>query len=124
MIQISDFCTKSLIDLESTRGVEADVGGFSGESWRPKADVRAFTVILWEIAAGTSGGQDGRSPDVPSFISRIIERGQSADLKSTESFADILRTLKENDFKIMEGVDSQEVSNFVSWIEWSETLTE
>jgi serine/threonine protein kinase len=124
MIQITDFCTKSLIDRECRHGTEADVGGFSGESWAPKADVRAFAVILSEIASGTSGGQDRRDPDVPSFISRIIERGQSADSRSTESFADILTILKKNDFQIMAGVDSQKVANFVSWIEWSETLIE
>jgi hypothetical protein len=124
MIQITDFCTKSLIDLKCTRGAEADIGGFSGESWRPKADVRAFSVILSEIVSETSGGQERRGAYVPSFISGIIERGQLADSRSTESFADIMRTLKERDFKIMEGVDSQEVSSFVSWIEWSETLIE
>jgi hypothetical protein len=124
MIQITDFCMNSLIDLECNDGAEADVGGFSGENWRPIADVRAFAVILSQIAAGTSGGQDGRGPNVPSFISKIIERGQSADSRSTESFAEILKTLKDNHFQIMEGVDSQEVSNFVSWIEWSQTLIE
>jgi hypothetical protein len=124
MIQITDFCMKSLREMECNHGAEADVGGFSGDSWSPKGDVRAFAIILSEIASGTSGGQDGRGPDVPSFISGIIERGQSADSRSTESFADILKTLKENDFQVLEGVDSQKVSNFVSWIDWSERMIE
>jgi serine/threonine protein kinase len=122
LIQMTDFCIRSLIDLKCNPDAEADVGGFSGESWRPKADVRAFAVILSEIVSGTSGEQDGRGSDVPSFISRIIEKGQSADSRSTESFADFLRTLKENDVQIMKGVDSQEVSKWVNWIEWSETM--
>jgi hypothetical protein len=91
---------KSLIDLECNPGAEADVEGFSRESWRAKADIRAFAVLLSKIASGTSGEQDGRRPDVPSFISRIIERGQSPDSRSTESFADMLRTLKENDARL------------------------
>jgi serine/threonine protein kinase len=81
MIQITDFCTKSLIDLKCNHEAEADLGDFSGESWRPKADVRAFAVILSAIASATSGEQNRRGSDVPSFISRIIERGQSAEVK-------------------------------------------
>jgi hypothetical protein len=37
---------------------------------------------------------------------------------------DIFKILKDNDFRILDGVDSKEVSNFVSWIEFSEVLTE
>jgi hypothetical protein len=38
--------------------------------------------------------------------------------------SDILKILKLHDFKIIEGVDVEEVSNFVKWIEKSETLIE
>jgi hypothetical protein len=47
-----------------------------------------------------------------------------AGSKTPESFADGLKTLKMHRFKIIEGVDIEEVSTFVSWIESSETLTE
>jgi hypothetical protein len=45
-------------------------------------------------------------------------------LEIVESFTDILKTLKQNDFKIVEGVEIEAVSTFVRWIEFSETLTE
>jgi hypothetical protein len=79
-------------------------------------DVRSFTKILSEIVAGVSSGDGEGCPIVPSFVSEIIERGQS--------FLDIFETLEQNQFQIMEGINVAEVSNFVRWIQWSETLTE
>jgi hypothetical protein len=54
------------------------------------------------------------SLSVPTFVLKIIERGQSLDSKATLSFGDIFEILKDNDFRILEEVDSKEVSNFVS----------
>jgi hypothetical protein len=54
----------------------------------------------------------------------MIEIGQSLDADAKLSFMDIFKTLKDNEFRILEGFDSKEISNFVSWIEFSETLTE
>jgi hypothetical protein len=96
--------------------------GFSEENWTPKADVEAFARILSEIVVGVSGEEGIHSPGIPSFIWKIIERGQSGDLKRVEPFHDIFETLKQNEFKIMEGVDAEQVSSFVRWIEISETL--
>jgi hypothetical protein len=123
-IQITDFCINGLRQLQSNPTAKVDVGGFSSESWTPKVDVQAFARLLSEIAIGTSGGHGGYDPCVPSFVLEMIERGQSSDLKSVESFWDILKTLTQNDFKIMENIDIAQVRNFVSWIEWSEMLTE
>jgi hypothetical protein len=39
-----------------------------------------------------------------------------------EPFPDILKILKQNEFKILDDVNVEEASNFVSWIEWSERL--
>jgi serine/threonine protein kinase len=108
-IQICDFCMNGLRELESNSGGTVDVGGFCGENWTPKVDVRAFAGILSEIVVGASAEQGGRGPGIPSFVSRIIEKGQSADSKAAESFTDILKVSKLNDFKIMEGVNIQEV---------------
>jgi hypothetical protein len=124
MIQITDFCINDLRQLESNPTAKVDVGGFSGESWTPKVDVQAFAELLSEIVIGPSGGQGGHDPSVPSFVLKMIARGQSADLKSVALFSDILKTLKQNDFKILENVDVAEVRNFVNWIEWAEKLTE
>jgi serine/threonine protein kinase len=123
-IQITDFGMKSLGDLKGNESAKIDVGGFSGESWTPKEDIRAFAGILSEIVVGASAEQSVRNPSVPSFIFEMIKRGQSADSKTSESFADILKTLKSHSFEIIEGCNIQEVSNFVSWIEGSERLTE
>jgi hypothetical protein len=124
IVQISDFCMNSFAGVEGDQDVRPNVGGFWGEDWMSKADVCAFARILSTIVVGVSADPGVRDPSVPSFVSDIIERGRSADSRSTESFANILRILKENDFKIVESVDVQEVSDFVDGIEWSETLIE
>jgi hypothetical protein len=54
----------------------------------------------------------------------LIKEGQSTDSIPTKSFADIFKTLEQNDFRIVEGVDVQEVRKIVNWIEWCERLIE
>jgi hypothetical protein len=102
----------------------AEVDGFSGESWRPAADVRAFAELFSRIVIGDSANESGSSRSVPGNVLDMIHRGQSLDSNATLSFMDIFTTLKNHNFRILEGVDSTEVSNFVRWIEFSETLTE
>jgi hypothetical protein len=102
----------------------AEIGGFSGEGWRPAADVREFAELLSRIVIGDSAEEIGSSQSVPGFVLEMIERGRSLDSYATLSFVDIFKTLKVNNFGILEGVDSTEVSNFVNWIEFSEGLTE
>jgi serine/threonine protein kinase len=124
LIQICDFCQNSLSEVGGNSEAMAEVGGFSGEGWRPDADVRAFTELLSRIVIGDSAEERGCSLSVPEFVFDMIERGQSSDSKATLSFVDIFEIMKENDFRILEGIDSTEVSNFVRWIEFSEALTE
>jgi hypothetical protein len=109
---------------EHSEGSIRSAGGFSGHNWTPQSDVRSFTILFSEIAIAVSAGQGSCSRKVPSFVSGIIERGQSLDSKAVDSFSDILENLKENNFEIMEGVDIHEVSAFMNWIELSESLTE
>jgi hypothetical protein len=115
---------KNLEYQENDDGVMVDAGGFSGDNWSPKEDVRAFSGLFSEIISSGSGGQGMYGPIVPSFAPEIIEKGQSADPKKVESFSDIFKLLKTNHFKILEDVDIREVSDFVRWIEWSERLTQ
>jgi serine/threonine protein kinase len=122
MIQISDFCLSSLREQEEVQSTMAEVGGFSGEIWTPKADVQAFFKLLSDIVIGISSEHGGHGREIPLFISEMIEKRRSADLKAIESFIDIFEALKRNKFRIMHGVNIEEVSNFVSWIEWSEAL--
>jgi hypothetical protein len=111
-IQITDF---SPIRLE-----KGEVKPFSGQEWAPTADVSAFASLLFEIAVrgtvtpaiGAAVGASFPAP-VPAFVSRIIEQGRSPKLNGGLWFAKIVAWLEENRFKIMAGVDSDEVSAFV-----------
>jgi serine/threonine protein kinase len=124
VIQICDFCVKSLSEIASNSEAIAEVGAFSGENWRPDADVRAFTELLSKIVIGGSSEENRSSQSIPIFVLKMIEQGQSSDSEATGSFVEIFKTLEGEEFKILDGVDSNEVSNFVSWIESSEALTE
>jgi serine/threonine protein kinase len=123
IIHICDFCMNVSGEFECDQGWMLNVEGISKGNWMPKVDVQAFVGLLSEIAVDSSAKQSGRGQYVPPFISKMIERGQSADSTSLDSFADIFKTLKCNKFQIMEGVDVKEVSDFVNWIEWSEAFT-
>jgi serine/threonine protein kinase len=124
LIQICDFCVKSLSEVGDKSETMAEVGGFSGEGWKPAADVKAFAELLSRIVIDDSAEERGRSLSVPTFVLSLIEGVQSLDSNATLSFVDIFETLKAHDFRILEGVDSKEVSTLVSWIEFSEILTE
>jgi serine/threonine protein kinase len=124
LIEICDFCVRILSDVEDDSEAIAESGGFSGTNWSPDADVRAFAELLSQIVIGDSAEEIGYSLSVPIFVLNIIERGQSSDSHAKLSFMDIIETLKDNNFRILEGVDSREVWDFVRWIEFSEALTE
>jgi serine/threonine protein kinase len=124
LIQICDFYVKSFSEFGGNSEGIAEVGGFSGEGWRPAADVRAFTELLSRIVIVDSAGESGYNLSVPAFVLKMIERGQSLDSNAKLSFMDIFEIMKDNSFRILEGVDSTEVSNFVRWIEFSEALTD
>jgi hypothetical protein len=115
-IQIADF-----------RPMRRD-GGFSGEreGWSPRADVSAFAMLLFEIVAGhplpppSAAKADWEvilPPGVPAFVSEIIEGGLRRSARGELSFIGICETLEANDFRIVAGVASDEVSAFVSGIE-------
>jgi hypothetical protein len=59
-------------------------------------------------------------PDVPRFISEIIEAGLRRSVEGELSFIAIIETLKANDFGIVAGVDSAEVSASVRGVESAE----
>jgi serine/threonine protein kinase len=122
-IQIGDFGPIRLTGHE-TEGI-ANVGGFYGEGWNPKTDVSAFVSILIEIMVGHPvNGETSLPKDVPQFISRIIEAGLSSETQTRRSFRDIFEILRRNDFRIMAGVDSEEVLAFVRWVESTEEVKE
>jgi hypothetical protein len=57
---------------------------------------------------------------IPDFVSTIIESGLSSISRTSYSFNNILKILKQNNFQIEDDVDSAEVSAFVSWVESAE----
>jgi hypothetical protein len=57
---------------------------------------------------------------IPEFISRIIKSWLSPISGRSYSFNTILEILKQNNFEILDDVDSAEISAFVSWVESAE----
>jgi predicted metal-binding protein len=97
------------------------LGSFSEEGWTWKMDVHGFASILFEIVVGRPAhGEISVPTDIRCFVSRIIETGLSMESDTEYSFHDIFEILKQNEFRIEHGVDSSEVSAFVSWIESAE----
>jgi hypothetical protein len=123
VIEITDFFL-AFQDEESEECCTEDVGSFSGKYWSPTADVHASARILWEIVVGCSSDQCELNRSLPSFVLELIGESQSMYSIATKSFAPIFETRKQNDFKIIEGVEAMEVSSFVNWIEWCERLIE
>jgi hypothetical protein len=122
-IQIADFRPMR----RGGGGGGCDGGGFSGEGegarWSPQADVSAFAMLLFEIVAGgssppsraaTADGEVIVPPGVPSFVSEIIEGGLRPNAGEELSFIAIFERLQANGFRIVAGVDSDEVSAFGS----------
>jgi serine/threonine protein kinase len=119
-IQIVDFQPVRLEVGES--GSESGEGtqlvGFSREGWTPERDIQAFTSILFELVFGRPPQGEASIPTgIPDFVSKIIKSGLSPISRRHYSFNTILGTLKQNEFQIEDGVDSAEVSAFVSWVE-------
>jgi serine/threonine protein kinase len=103
-------------------------GGFSGDGdgdvkgWSPRADVSGFAMLLFEIVTGrpfpppstaNAAGEVIVPSGVPVFVSEIIDGGLRPIAGRELSFIAIVDTLEANAFRIMAGVDSEEVSAFV-----------
>jgi hypothetical protein len=56
-------------------------------------------------------------PNIPVFVSEMIEGGLWPSSGEELSFISIIETLKTHDFGILAGVDSDEVSTFVGRVE-------
>jgi hypothetical protein len=120
-IEIVDFNPVLLEFGESESEEGTQLGGFSGTGWTSDKDIQAFASILFELVfGGPSRGEVSIPTAIPDFVSKIIESGLSLTSRRSCSFNTILDILKQNDFKIEDGVDSAEVSAFVSWVESAE----
>jgi hypothetical protein len=120
-IQIVDFEPIILEGIENENGEVIRLVGFSGEGRTRERDIQAFASILFEVVFGSPPeGELSIPTGIPAFVSRIIESGLSPVLGTSYSFDTVLDILKHNDFQIADGVDSAEVSSFVSWVESAE----
>jgi serine/threonine protein kinase len=120
-IQIVDFNPIHLEVGENENAGGTQLGSFSGEGWTLERDIQAFASILFELMFDRPPEGEASIPTgIPAFVSTIIESGLSSLSGSSCSFNDILNILKQNGFRIEDGVDSAEVSTFVSWVESAE----
>jgi hypothetical protein len=119
-IQITNFCQigQEVGECEKEKGV------LSNERWSPDQDIYDFSLILFEIIvghpmmlSGVAHSQTTLPADVPLFVLELIGIRQSRGLQMVRSFNDIFDILKKNNFKIVSGVDSADVSTFVDWVE-------
>jgi hypothetical protein len=86
-------------------------------------DIELFALILLELVFGRPPQGEASNPaSIPNFACRMIESGLSATSTSNHSFNAILKIRKSNDFAIEDGVDSAEVSSFVSCVESAEQV--
>jgi serine/threonine protein kinase len=128
-IHIADFCIDRLSGCEGC-DCRIGMGGFFGEGWTPKGDLRGFAVILFEIIVGhlaTEAEAANQIPtlplEVPEFVLEIIRKGLYSHSESI-SFGDIFNILKKNEFQIIRGVDSTEISVFANQVELAEQSVE
>jgi serine/threonine protein kinase len=106
---------------ENEREEGTQVEGFSGEGCPPERDIQTFASILFQLVFGRPPQRETSIPTgIPDFVAMIIESGLYPLSGRSYSFNDILEILKQNDFQIEDGVDSVEVSAFVSWVESAE----
>jgi serine/threonine protein kinase len=142
-IQISDFGRTRLYSRESVAIARRVASEFTaselrfGEDRTASIDIVSFALILFEIVVGlpavgrTSASEElGKLPMnayervkipgfVPTFVSVLIKSGLSANPRERPLFDDMSEALKRNYFKIIDGVDSDEVSAFVNLVESS-----
>jgi hypothetical protein len=125
-IHIADFCLNRLAGREGS-DCQIGMGCLFGGGWTPKMDVRKFAVILFEILVGHSATEaeiaNGRTTlpfEVPEYVSKLIREELSSNSGSGKSFQDIFTILKDNNFQIVHGVNSAEVSEFVNQVELTE----
>jgi serine/threonine protein kinase len=120
-IQVVDFHPIILEVGEDETEDRTQLSGFSREGWTPERHIRAFASILFELVFGRPlEGEASISPEIPDFVSMIVKSRFSPISEIDDSFNTILEILKQNDFRIEDGVDSVEVSAFVSWVESAE----
>jgi serine/threonine protein kinase len=108
--------------------------GAREEDARSSCDIFSLAVIWYEILVGHSivsvkmqaqvvtqklwGKDIVKIPkDWPQFTRTFIEKGWSADPAGRPTIEKVFEGLKENGFKVLDDVESDEVRDFVEWVE-------
>jgi serine/threonine protein kinase len=120
VIQIADFCMNGLRERGGEYCGMVRFGGFSEASWSPMSDIRTSAEFLSEIVIRDFEIEGIQALDVPEFVIDVIEKGLPGDCFRGNSFAEILKILRENHFKIVTGVDSEEIFKVVNGMKLSE----
>jgi hypothetical protein len=89
-----------------------------------RVEVQTGARILFEIVVCGSNNDGGIGPSIPSFISEMMEGGQSSLSSAVDSFSGIVKTRKATSFNMLEGIGTQELPDSLNWIELSEALIE
>jgi hypothetical protein len=113
----SDHC----IQIVDFKPIQLEAGESESGEGTSKRDIRGFASLLFEILFGRPARDETDIPTaLPNFVSEIIEAAFKLTSKTKCSFQGIFETLKRNDFRIQENVDSAEVAEFVKWVESAE----
>jgi serine/threonine protein kinase len=100
----------------------------------PACDAFSVSVILYEILVphARGGGKlqlqivtqkltgvDFRKvpKELPEFVRQLIEKGWSAEPIARQSIQDMFEEIRNNDFKVLNDVESEDVFDFVNWVE-------
>jgi serine/threonine protein kinase len=135
--KICDFGTRRIYSV--TTGNEVSIYAASGvrdEEYDGKTDVYSFGLILFEIVTGhgvfsncdMAGRvrwicrlQNGTRLDVPEAVfpqtRDLIEKCWSKEASTRPSFDEVWKSLKENGFRILPGVDREAVEAFIGMLE-------
>jgi serine/threonine protein kinase len=140
-VKISDFGSSRPYEVDLTMtsaGTPLYMAPEVGEGhYDMKVDVYSFGIILYELVSGNGmfsneGNkmklfgmmQCGKRPDIPDHVlpmsREMIEKCWSEDATKRPSFKEILETLEESEFKVVEGVDSHIVKGWCGAIEEKE----
>jgi serine/threonine protein kinase len=139
-IKISDFGSSRIYEADVTMsnvGTPLYMAPEASETtYDLKVDVYSFGLILYEIVSGTGALssctrgdrvklfvslQSGNRPDIPESVlpitRELIEKCWSASPAERPSFKEIWERLKEVKFKILSGVDTGAVEEFILMVE-------
>jgi hypothetical protein len=118
-IQICDISLNRISLMDPSEAM-----GFGGGKWNPAVDIMSFASILFTVITGSPVPEDQfertqalAEAKVRRFVSSFIQSAFERSSPFNLSFFAFFRNFKKNYFRIIDGVDSEEVFDFVRDIE-------